>query len=215
MTATGGTVMRSDPGLWQQVLIAPSDTALKPCLFLDRDGVLNEDTGYIGSTDGLKVLENIIPFIQIANRSGCPVVVVTNQSGIGRGYFGWPDFEDVNQQILETFEAAGARVDAIFACAYHPDGLAEYAIADHPWRKPNPGMILAAAEALSVDLGASVIVGDRMGDITAGRKAGLEKGILVSDKPAEQDLETFQLLVKPTDAAFDWSHFSLLVKDWN
>ena len=109
----------------------------------------------------------------MANARGLAVVIVTNQAGIGRGYYGWRDFAAVQEAILGALAAAGARIDAIFACAHHPAGNPPYAHPNHPARKPNPGMLLRAAQALDLDLGRSWLIGDKTIDLEAARAAGL------------------------------------------
>ena len=86
------------------------------------------------------------------NALGIPVVVVTNQAGIGRGYYGWDDFHAVQGALMAELAAAGAHLDGVVACAYHGDGRETLRVADHPWRKPNPGMIVEAASRMQLDL---------------------------------------------------------------
>jgi D-glycero-D-manno-heptose 1,7-bisphosphate phosphatase len=106
-------------------------------------------------------------------------VVVTNQSGIGRGLYGWAEFAATQERILAELRAAGARPDLVLACPYHPEGKPPYRHPDHSDRKPRPGMLLRAAEKLALDLGRSWIVGDRAVDMEAGRAAGLAGGLHV------------------------------------
>ncbi|RUY85510.1 HAD-IIIA family hydrolase, partial [Mesorhizobium sp. M7A.F.Ca.CA.003.01.2.1] len=113
-----------------------------------------------------------------------PVIVVTNQSGIARGYFGWSDFAAVNGRVLELLRADNAFVDMVLACAYHEAGSGPLAAADHPMRKPNPGMLLEAASRLGLDLRRSLIVGDKEADMEAGQRAGLSQGWLVDGQAA-------------------------------
>ncbi len=149
-------------------------------LFLDRDGVVVEDTGYLSQVCDVTLIAAAAATVAAFNRAGVPVVLVTNQSGVGRGYFDWSTFEAVQGEIGRRLAQGGARLDAAFACGYHPAGLGPYAIADHEWRKPNPGMLQAAADRLGVDLARSVIVGDRASDLEAGRDAGLALGLHVA-----------------------------------
>lgn len=152
-----------------------------PCaaVFLDRDGVIIEDDGYVGRAADVRMIPGAADAVARLNRAGLAVVVVTNQSGIGRGYYGWADFEAVQAVIEAELARADARLDLVLACAYHADALPPLAASDHPWRKPNPGMILAAARKFPLQLHRSVIVGDRLSDLEAGRRAGLRGGILV------------------------------------
>ncbi len=99
---------------------------------------------------------------------------------MARGYFDWPAFEAVQAALAGRLAAGDAHLDAVFACGYHGSGVGELAVAEHAWRKPAPGMFLAAAERLGVDLSRSLIVGDRAQDLAAGRSAGLCVGVHVA-----------------------------------
>jgi D-glycero-D-manno-heptose 1,7-bisphosphate phosphatase len=101
------------------------------------------------------------------------VAVVTNQSGIGRGYYSWDDLCAVLERMQALLAEGGAHVDAVFACPHHPDARPPFAHADHPGRKPNPGMLERAATALQIDLACSWLVGDTLSDAQAGLAAGL------------------------------------------
>ena len=169
-----------DEGLWVQVLRSPEGQARRPALFLDRDGVLVEEVDHLNRVEDVRLIDGAAEVIAAANLKGIPVVVVTNQSGIGQGLFSWDAFIGVQSRILADLAAAGAFVDGVFASPHHPKALPPYGHPDHPARKPNPGLLLAAAERLPLDLSASWIVGDRMRDLAAGRKAGLAGGLLVS-----------------------------------
>jgi D-glycero-D-manno-heptose 1,7-bisphosphate phosphatase len=169
----------AEPGLWVERTSARSFPAGRPALFLDRDGTINVDTGYPDDPAAMVLRDGIAPVIEAANQRGIPAVVVTNQSGIARGYFGWDAFARVNQRVLDLLGEKNAFVDMVLACAYHDAGSGPLAIADHPMRKPNPGMLLEAGRQLGLDLRRSLIVGDKTADMEAGRRAGLERGWLV------------------------------------
>jgi D-glycero-D-manno-heptose 1,7-bisphosphate phosphatase len=170
--------MDRDIGLWSE--LAPADGAARPALFLDRDGVIIADTGYVGRVENLHMLDGVAAAIAHCNALQIPVVVVTNQSGIARGLYGWDGFHAVQAEVAAHLAAAGAHLDAVLACAYHGDGLGALRVGNHPWRKPNPGMILAAAGAMNLDLARSWIVGDRAHDLAAGAAAGLRGGTLIA-----------------------------------
>lgn len=177
-------------GLWCQ--IGRSDFSGRPALFLDRDGVIVKDTHYLGRPEHMHLIEGAALAIARCNALGIPIVVVTNQSGIGRGYYDWDSFHAVQAALCSALALAGARLDAVLACAYHSDGAEQFRIADHPWRKPNPGMILEATNRMALDLARSWIIGDRVGDIAAGRSAGLRGGILITtDQGARPDALPF------------------------
>jgi D-glycero-D-manno-heptose 1,7-bisphosphate phosphatase len=174
-----GPFVRAD-GVWCQTM-SPAERGQRPrpALFLDRDGVINEDVGYLHHTEDVRLIGGAAEAITAANRLDFPVVVVTNQGGIGLGYFGWAEFAAVQDRLLELLAAKRAHVDGVFASPYHPRATGAYAHPNHPSRKPNPGMLLAAAEWLSIDLGRSWMVGDHARDMEAAKKAGLAGGMHV------------------------------------
>ena len=168
---------KEDLGLWRQYL--STDARPGPALFLDRDGVLVEEINYLHRVEDIRIITGAPAAVRSANEIGVPVIVVTNQSGIGRGYFDWTAFAALQDALVKTFAAKGAHFDMVLACAYHVDGEQPYAVPNHTWRKPNPGMLQAAAESLSLDLSRAWIVGDSASDIEAGRNAGLAGGVHV------------------------------------
>lgn len=169
----------AEPGLWVERIGSAEFPVGRPALFLDRDGTINIDTGYPDDPAAMILQGDIALVIEAANRRGVPVVVVTNQSGIARGYFGWDAFARVNRRVLDLLAEQDAFVDMVLACAYHEAGSGPLAIADHPMRKPNPGMLLEAGRRLGLDLKRSLIVGDKPADMEAGQRAGLRRGWLV------------------------------------
>jgi len=176
----------AEPGLWVERVGARVFAAGRPALFLDRDGTINVDTGYPDDPEKMVLLDAVVPAIAAANRRGLPVVIVTNQSGIARGYYGWAEFAAVNGRVLDLLRARDAFVDMVLACAYHDVGDGPLAIADHPMRKPNPGMLVEAAKRLGIDLARSIIVGDKPADMEAGRRAGLACGFLMDGEASDQ-----------------------------
>jgi D-glycero-D-manno-heptose 1,7-bisphosphate phosphatase len=179
-------------GLWSE--IAAGDFAGRPALFLDRDGVIVADTQYLGRAQDVRMLADASGAIARCNARGIPVIVVSNQSGIARGLYDWSGFAAVQAAIASALSENGARLDAVFACAHHADGQAPLNVADHPWRKPNPGMIVAAAERMKLDLAHSWIAGDRASDLAAGRAAGLAGGILISPRANDAERAVATLL---------------------
>jgi D-glycero-D-manno-heptose 1,7-bisphosphate phosphatase len=167
-----------DIGLWCE--FGEGDFAAGSALFLDRDGVIIADTNYLARPEDLRMIGGAAAAIARCNSCGIPVVVVTNQSGIARRYYGWDDFRAVQAALTAALAACSAHLDAVLACGYHGEGHKPLRIADHPWRKPNPGMILAAAKRMNLDLPRSWIVGDQAGDVAAGAAAGLAGGTLIS-----------------------------------
>jgi D-glycero-D-manno-heptose 1,7-bisphosphate phosphatase len=173
-------------GLWCHV--STGDFAGRAALFLDRDGVVVEEVDYLGRPDDVHVIPGAAEAIARCNRAGLAVVLVTNQSGIGRGYYDWNGFHAVQERISEIIAAAQARLDAVLACAYHATALGAYRVADHPWRKPKPGMIVEAGRLMAIDLSRSWIVGDRAGDIEAARAAALAGGTIVETGYGPNDI---------------------------
>jgi D-glycero-D-manno-heptose 1,7-bisphosphate phosphatase len=176
-------------GCWYELSPGHPDLVGRPALFLDRDGVIVEDTHYLGRPEELRMLAGAADAIARCNRLGVPVVLVSNQSGIARGLYDWTGFAAVQAALADALTQAGARLDAVFACAHHADGQAPFNIADHPWRKPNPGMIVAAGERMQLDLSRSWIVGDRAADLAAGVAARLAGGVLVSARDGDVELQ--------------------------
>ena len=176
-----------DPGLWCQIEYSTARNRTA-ALFLDRDGVVVADTRYLGDPEGLRMMDGAASAIARCNALNVPVVLVTNQSGIARGYYDWDGFRAVQTVLEAELAAAGARLDAVLACAYHADGHQPLRQVNHPWRKPNPGMILAAAERMGLDLSRSWIIGDNVSDVAAGAAARLAGGILLAagDTPLHQ-----------------------------
>ena len=158
-------------GLWREVRSGrPAEPG--PALFLDRDGTLIRLVNYLSRAEDVAPIPGAFETLAQARRAGFRAVIVTNQSGIERGCYGWAAFAAVQARVIALAEAAGGAIDAVYACPALPGSGAAC-------RKPAPGMILAAAEDLAIDLGASWIVGDSASDLEAGRRAGLRRGWLV------------------------------------
>ncbi|MFN9091627.1 MAG: D-glycero-alpha-D-manno-heptose-1,7-bisphosphate 7-phosphatase, partial [Alphaproteobacteria bacterium] len=147
---------------------------LRPALFLDRDGVLNEDRGYVHRWEDFRWIDGARQAVAGFNARGWWVFVVTNQSGVGRGYYSEDDVHALHARMAEDLAAAGARIDAFYHCPFHPEALEDrYRHPDPPDRKPNPGMLLKAMADWPVDAARSVMVGDKAIDLEAGRRAGV------------------------------------------
>jgi D-glycero-D-manno-heptose 1,7-bisphosphate phosphatase len=170
----------------------------RPALFLDRDGVINHDTGYVARTEDVRLLPLAGAAVRAANRAGVPVIVVSNQSGLSRGRFDLAALNAVQDRIEHLLAAYAARLDAVFICGAAPQD--ETALA--AWRKPAPGMFLAAAALFGTALAQSVMVGDKASDLAAARSAGLQAGILVGGAvPDEPDAPGFARHALPDLAA--------------
>tara|TARA_Y100001970_G_scaffold294370_1_gene451944 strand:+ start:45419 stop:46045 length:627 start_codon:yes stop_codon:yes gene_type:complete len=170
-------------GIWREIRNRPEGLKLKNRgLFLDRDGTIIQLISYLDDPSKVKIINGIIELIYKANNNGIKVIMITNQSGISRGYFDWNAFSKVNDKIMLECESLGAHFDAIYACPDHPNEPTNY-------RKPNPGMLLTAAKDLKLDLTQSIIVGDSIVDLQAGKRAGLNQGWLVSSGNGKKHLK--------------------------
>lgn len=142
-------------------------------LFLDRDGVINHDSGYTSDVESFRFVDGIFDVCRVARQLGYLLIVVTNQAGIGRGYYSEQDFNNLTKWMCGQFEAAGAPLSDVFYCPYHPEhGVGDYK-KDSFDRKPNPGMLLRAAEKYGLDLNLSIMIGDKASDMQAANKAGI------------------------------------------
>ena len=139
-----------------------------PAIFLDRDGVIIEEKHYLCDPDGVVLISGVKEKLATLVNSGLPIVLVTNQSGIGRGMFGWGEYELVHERMLELLDL-GELFAAVYANGHAPaDKKAD-------WRKPNPGMFLQAAADLNIALEPSVMVGDKLVDLQAASRAGIRR----------------------------------------
>ncbi len=165
-----------EAGVWKERRTTRDFTGTA-ALFLDRDGVINVDHGYVGHPNDVDLIEVTMQLIASANIAGHPVVLVTNQSGIGRGYYGWDGFEATMDHIHEKLQQASAHIDMVCACAYHDDAQEPYRKLKHEMRKPRAGMINLACQELKLRAGESFIVGDSVSDMQAGVAGGLAAGV--------------------------------------
>lgn len=159
--------------------------APRKAAFLDRDGVINLDRAYVHRWDEFEFVPGAIDAMRRLKEAGYALVVVTNQSGIARGYYTDEQYQALTAAMREALADAGAAVEAVYHCPHHPKGsVAELAI-DCDCRKPAPGMILRAAKELNLSLSDSILVGDKPSDIEAARTAGVGKAYIVQSDNAE------------------------------
>ena len=150
----------------------------RPAVFLDRDGTLIEEVGYLERLERLAFFPYSVDAVRLLNRAGYVVVVVTNQAGVARGMFDEAFVNDLHRHIGDVLHAGAARVEGFYYCPHHPEGtVAGYARACD-CRKPQPGLLRNAASELEIDLARSWVVGDRWHDLQAGAAVGA-RGILV------------------------------------
>jgi len=152
----------------------------KPALFLDRDGVINIEKNYLHKKEDFEFIEGIFELCQYYMDKGYMIIVVTNQSGIARGYYTEADFESLTQWMLEAFKEKGVKIQKVYHCPHHPNISGECEC-----RKPKPGMLLEAAKAFNIDLEHSVLVGDSERDIQAAHAAGLKETYLFTAEPKQ------------------------------
>jgi histidinol-phosphate phosphatase family protein len=163
----------------------------RPGVLLDRDGTIIEDSGYVGSIDRVRFIDGAIDAIAALNRASLPVAVVSNQAGVARGHYGIEDVQQVHKHIIAELERQRAHVDMWLFCPYHPDGIVAAFTRSSFDRKPNPGMALAAAQALDLDLTLSWVIGDSTVDIGLARAVGARPLYVGTDAIADPDVTSF------------------------
>ena len=157
-----------------------SQPGLRPAVFLDRDGVLNEDLGYSFDVAQLRVIAGAALALKQLKDRGYLLIVVSNQSGVARGYFTTTEVDRFNAALNQRLRMErGTGVDAFYYCPFHPDGKVPGYTKASPLRKPEPGMVLQAAAEHGVDLRCSYLVGDKFSDVECAIRAGV-KGIQVA-----------------------------------
>jgi D-glycero-D-manno-heptose 1,7-bisphosphate phosphatase len=158
---------------------------LRPALFLDRDGTLTRDAGYTFRVADLDWLPGAQEAIVAAQQRGALVILITNQSGIGRGYYTEADMDAFHAAMQADLAVFGARLDALYHCPFIAEAAdPRYRVADHPDRKPNPGMLLRAIAEHGIDPAASLMVGDQDSDLEAARRAGVP-GLKTDGRPLD------------------------------
>ena len=183
---------------------------MRAAVFLDRDGTLNEEVGYLHRPEEVVLIPGAALAIARLNALGIPVIVVTNQAGIGRGKYGWEDFRAVTERVARLLAADGAHVDGVYAAPHHAKGIGEYRHPDHPDRKPNPGMLVRAAAEHGLDLAASWMIGDKELDLEAGRRAGCRTALVLTGYGREADPALADLVAPDLGAAVD-----AILERWN
>lgn len=152
----------------------------RPAVFIDRDGTISEEVGYINHPSRFRLFPYAASAIKLLNERGWLAVIVTNQAGVARGYFSETMIQTVHDNLQQSLRDGGARVDAIYYCAHHPS------VGDPPYRqdcdcrKPKPGLVNRAARDLNIALEQSWMVGDRYSDIELARNAGVHAALVLS-----------------------------------
>jgi D-glycero-D-manno-heptose 1,7-bisphosphate phosphatase len=186
-------------------------SALRPVVFLDRDGTLNEEIGYIKDVSKLELIRGAAEAVRRLNDAGVAAVLVTNQSGAARGYYDEEHIKQLNLRLVSLLETQGARLDAVYYCPHLPEGTVSPYACICACRKPEPGLVqLALQEHPDFDKGKSYVVGDKSTDVELAQKCGA-KGVLVTTGYGQDVLDgKYQWPVQPDHtapdivAAVDW-----------
>jgi len=153
-------------------------------VFLDRDGVVIRDVGYLRSAAGIRLLPGAARAIRRLNHAGIPVVIVTNQSAVARGWLSLQALDAIHAELKRRLARSGARLDAIYFCPHHPTEAVGSFRVECDCRKPNPGMLIRAARELGFRLSDAVIIGDKPSDLEVGRRAGCRTVLVLSGEGA-------------------------------
>jgi len=176
---------------------------VRAALFLDRDGVINVDRHYVWRIEDFEFVPGIFELCQAALQGGLLPIVITNQAGIGRGYYTEADFQRLDVWMHERFRERGAAIARTYHCPFHPtEGIGEYRRESFD-RKPGPGMILRAQADYDLDLAQSVLVGDKDSDIEAGRAAGVRYNVKLGH-PIGGTMATGTLAFPDLEAVLAW-----------
>lgn len=169
-------------------------------LFLDRDGIINIDHGYVHTKEKFEFVDGIFDVCRIAQELGYQIIIITNQAGIARGMYTIEDFLALTSWMKEQFIAEKVIITDVFFCPHHPNkGLAPYKV-ECECRKPRPGMIFEAAKKHNIDLKQSVFIGDKVSDIKAAENAGIDNRILLTGKYGDDEAIKAQRITNINDA---------------
>lgn len=159
---------------------------MRRAVFLDRDGTINVEKDYLYRIEDFEFIDGAVQAIRLLNEAGFFVAIVSNQSGVARGYYTEEDVELLHRHIAEKLEDEGARVDAWMYCPHHPNGRGSYSL-PCGCRKPLPGMLIEVASRYNIDLDTSIMIGDKLADIGAGNAAGCRTILVRTGYGAEQE----------------------------
>lgn len=172
---------------------------MKPCMFFDRDGTLIEERNYLSDPSQVALIPGAAEAVRLARQAGYLAVVLTNQSGVGRGYFTMAEVETVQRRLEELLAEEGARLDAIYVCPHAPgDGCA--------CRKPLPGLAVQAAGDLGIDLSASWMIGDKAADLELAAAAGMRGALVLTGYGASVPQEALRLAAVTASGVLEAVH---------
>lgn len=167
---------------------------LNKALFLDRDGVINEDNNYVHKIEDFVFIDGIFDVLEMFQQMGYLLIIVSNQAGIARGYYSEKDFLKLNKWMCNEFAKKGIHITKTYYCPYHPvHGKGSY-LADSLDRKPNPGMILKAKDEFDISLKDSILVGDKISDMEVGRRSGIGTLIFLKGKYEADDAKDVRII---------------------
>jgi D-glycero-D-manno-heptose 1,7-bisphosphate phosphatase len=176
--------------------------AAQPAVFLDRDGVINQESEYVHRIEDFHFIDGVFDACRQFSKAGFRLIVITNQAGIARGYYTEDEFHRLTEWMLNEFMQRGIKIHDVYYCPHHPvHGVGQY-LRQCDCRKPGPEMILRAAREHSLDLSHSILVGDKASDIEAGRAAGVGCCVLVltGHTPADSELDKADAVLEDLQA---------------
>lgn len=168
-------------------------------LFLDRDGIINVDKGYLYKIEDIEFIDGIFDLCKMASDKDYQIVVITNQAGIARGLYSHEDVEILHKWIKNQFSHKNINISAIYYCPHHPDfsGVCDC-------RKPAPGMVNAAVKELGIDVAMSFMVGDKVSDVQSGKNAGVGHCVLVNSKYVDEKPVEADVMVSSVREAYEY-----------
>ena len=167
---------------------------MKKALFLDRDGVVNVEINYLYKIEDFKFIDGIFKLCHYYQNLGFMIFIVTNQSGIARGYYSEDDFDKLSRWMIKEFKKNGIEIKKVYFCPHHPDISSTCQC-----RKPNPGMILQAQREFNIDLQNSILVGDKESDIESALNAGIKESYLFDEKKIHNKTKATKIVSKLED----------------
>ena len=160
---------------------------MKKIAFLDRDGVINKEVNYLHRIEDFEFTYKCVDALSILRDLGYEFVVITNQAGIGKGYYNEEQYQTLTDYYLRLLSKNGIEILNVLHCPHHPEASIKKFKKECQFRKPNPGMVLKALETYDIDLEASILVGDKLSDLDSGSRAGLKKLYFVESGIAQAD----------------------------